>query len=159
MIKNYRVLRDITTSIKDTLNPFDINIKKDCLFNLSTGKAATCETKEFLLNINKLGLEARDNFIKECRENPLRFEQPIKKYKISAFVNKGKKVNSNNCGKVEVTKFERDLLGRMLMLVIQNRLNLENVLSFLLTQKTNKQTKSFRCGSKLGFRQKKITSS
>ena len=64
--------------VKNALNPFDENIDKEKLYNLGTGKAFSSNTEEFLLSIKTNGDNLRRNFIKECVEDPSRFERPIK---------------------------------------------------------------------------------
>ena len=64
-------------TIKSTLNPFAKEINKDALFNIKTGRQASDSVEKYLLNFSKVGIEERDKFVKECNEDPQRFEKPM----------------------------------------------------------------------------------
>lgn len=63
-----------TDQVRGNINPFDDGISPRDLFNLSSGKAASTETAEFLLNVTSLGAKQRDEFIKECVTDNSRFD-------------------------------------------------------------------------------------
>lgn len=44
------------------MNPFSLELPKDQLFNIASGKAATSNVEEFLLNVEKIGCEQRELF-------------------------------------------------------------------------------------------------
>ena len=67
------------------MNPFPLNLNKDILFNIGSGKAAT----SFLLHVTDIGNRACEEFIGECISNPRRFEERIKKWKIHRSAKKG----------------------------------------------------------------------
>ena len=50
-------------------------IKETPLYNIATGKAASAETEEFLLNIANIGDKERKKFIDECIEQPNPLEE------------------------------------------------------------------------------------
>lgn len=58
-------VENLTRQIRDTMNPFDDNINPHELFNLSSGKAASVNTTEFLANVRAIGVQQRDNFLRE----------------------------------------------------------------------------------------------
>lgn len=130
--KNNSALTELLHQIQNNINPFGI-IKKEELFNLSTGKSVSQKTKDFLLNIVPNGEKLRDKFIKDCLENPLRFEERIPKQDISTFASENKSLVRKSNGKIEEVKTERDLFGRILVLSIENKLDIKNILSFPLT--------------------------
>ena len=90
-LKDHRIkehsqeLKKLMEAIESTMNPFSINITKERLFNISTGKAARPETENFLLNIAEIGTIARDDFIDECCNDPSRFVERIKRTKVQTF--------------------------------------------------------------------------
>ena len=47
--------------------------------NIGSGKAASKETTLFLLHVTAIGNRAGEEFIEECKNNPKRFEERIKK--------------------------------------------------------------------------------
>lgn len=53
--KNKAVQNDHKTQILQNINPFDTCFNRDSLFNLSTGKAASNNVVEFLLNVKNKG--------------------------------------------------------------------------------------------------------
>ena len=55
------------------------------LFNIATGKSVISKTEDVLLNIDIIGGRERNRFIDECRERPERFEERIKRQKLSTF--------------------------------------------------------------------------
>lgn len=83
--KDKKNLQSIIEAIKCTMNPFDDTIDKDTLFNISTGKAASKEVTDFLLNVKTAGSQQKLNFISECSSTPGRFDKSIKRNKICNF--------------------------------------------------------------------------
>lgn len=71
--------------IKNYINPFDQTIDPNVLFNILTGKVASTETTNFLLNVQIKGNELREKFISNCAIDSSRFEKPIEKQKILNF--------------------------------------------------------------------------
>ena len=79
--------------LTEMVNPFEMTGESP-LFNIATGKSVVSETENFLLNINVIGDRERNKFIDECRERPERYEERIKRQKLSTFTTKaGKKKN------------------------------------------------------------------
>lgn len=109
------------------------NFDSDHLFNIATGKAADIKTEEFLLNILENGNNSRSKFIEECAIDITRFEKPIKKIQIKTFANEGVKYTLRQKNSICELKLERDLFSRMLLLSIDNKIDLELVLSYPLT--------------------------
>lgn len=58
-----------TEEVKDNTNPFSENLNATKLFNLSTGKAASADTTEFLLNVADNGMKQMKTFISECSKD------------------------------------------------------------------------------------------
>lgn len=73
--KNSNTLNSIVETIKKTINPFSEKVDKDSLFNLSTGKAASSNVTNFLLNVKSLGQEQK--FFSDFFEDSTRFVRPI----------------------------------------------------------------------------------
>ena len=68
-------IRSVMAMVKETMNPFNSELDPGHLYNIGTGKAASDNTEKFLLNEVKIGKEERRKFIKECVEDPARFER------------------------------------------------------------------------------------
>lgn len=71
--------------MRNTLNPFsDVSIDKNVLFNISTGKAASTEVCDFLINVKAVN-QQKLTFISDCNSIPGKFEEAIKRNKILNF--------------------------------------------------------------------------
>ena len=101
--------------IMENLNPFAIT-DSEHLFNIASGNSANEKTEECLLNIYKVGNQARLKFISECIKSPERFEMPIKKQKLYTFATEvGKtRIENKKDGKLVETCLLRDLFGSIL---------------------------------------------
>ena len=78
-------MNQIISLINDTRNPFSDGIDQDHLFNIASGKPESPDTTSFLLDIVRIGKEARERFIEEC------VEDDITRQKLKTFVTEGKK--------------------------------------------------------------------
>ena len=67
------------------MNTFSAMVDKENLFNISTGKAASEETADILINTWHIGSSARDAFVQDCCDNPSRYTKAIKRQKIKIF--------------------------------------------------------------------------
>lgn len=122
-------------TVEETFNPFEKEISPEHLFNLTTGKAASQPTADFLLNLKPNGIKKMDQFITECNINLQRFEQPINRTKVLNFATeilKPKKASplSNKINAVETEKF---IIGRLLSIAIEKKIDLGSILKFPLT--------------------------
>ena len=72
--RNSQHLSVLIDAMRSYLKPFSPEINQKKIFNIATGKRATLETKEFLLNARKIGEDAKRQFIDECVDDPERFE-------------------------------------------------------------------------------------
>ena len=120
--------------IRNSLNPFTLEASELPLVNISTGKAASDLTSEFLINVQSIGNKSRDKFIDECVESPYRFEKPITRVKVYTFASDGAKYKKSRAdGKVVELKMERDLMGRFLCIALENKVDMAEILSYPLT--------------------------
>ena len=137
--RHYKIQKDndslnrIMAMVKDTLNPFDENNDKEKLYDLTTGKVVRSNTEEFMLSIKTNGENLCKNFIKECVENPSRFEKPIKKQKMYTFATESGKKKVKKEGKVVSTCLIRDLFGSILNISLETKTDVGEVLSYPLT--------------------------
>ena len=131
--KNLSQIRSFKEGVKTRLNPFSTSIDKNFLFNISSGKAAPIEVESFLNNIEKLGNERREKFIKEC-DDETRFERPIERVKIVNFSKFSNKKNKKQNDKVGEMKIQRDIFGRLLGISLKADLDIAAVLRYPLTE-------------------------
>ncbi|VVC93252.1 unnamed protein product [Leptidea sinapis] len=132
--RTLKTLNNIIGTIKKTMNPFSENIDKNSLFNLSTGKAASLNVANFLLNVKSLGEEQKLKFFSECFEDSSRFVRPITRSKINNFASDciKRSVKSTTGDKKTLLKMERDIFGRLLAIAINQKVDIEYCLSFPL---------------------------
>ncbi|KAE9521357.1 hypothetical protein AGLY_018237 [Aphis glycines] len=107
--------------IKNYINPFDQTIDPNVLFNILTGKGASTETTNFLLNVQIKGNELWKNLF---QIDSSRFEKPIEKQKILNFSQENiKKKISTTVGKVQEIRMQRNLFGRMLGISLEKQID------------------------------------
>ena len=134
MKRNCTDLNKIICTIQESLNPFSEQIPKDQLYNIGSGKAASSDTSEFLLNVGSIGSELRETFIGECIEDSTRFERRIQKRKIFTFATEGQKYKlRGKDDKIVEVRMERDLFGSILFLALQRKIDMGEVLKYPLT--------------------------
>ena len=76
--QNCKASEKLMHAITATMNPFSAMVDKENLFSISTGKAASQETTDFLLNAGHIGSSVRDAFVQNCCNDPSRYSKPIK---------------------------------------------------------------------------------
>ena len=119
MVKDNTLLFQVIGLISETINPFTQN-KGSALVNIATGKVASPETEQFLLNFQEYGAQKRLKFVAECIEKPERLEEKIEKQKLYTFATElGKKKVQTSDGKVVAPCFVRVLFGSLFCLSLQ----------------------------------------
>ena len=117
----------------DTSNPFETHNASEVLYNISTGKGTDEEVRESLLNVPTEGKARHKEFIKSCENDPNKFESPIKKENVKTFVAGCATNRRTRNTKIAALKGSRDLMGRLLVLTIKKRLDLQHILQYPLT--------------------------
>lgn len=113
------------------MNPFSLDLSPHQLFNIGSGKAASSQVEDFLLNIEKNGEEQRTTFISECASDPKRFEKAIKKTPIHNFSSLLLKKKSLKIGgKQEQIKLQRDLFGPLLGISMDHQIDVLKILAY-----------------------------
>lgn len=128
-----RQLKQFTEEVCKNINPFSSEINRFKLFNLSSGKAATEDISEFLLNVECNGLKQMRTFIEECQNDISRFNRPIKRNAIRNFSVEIYKTKNATGKPINETKTERNILGHVLCLALENKIDLSKILSHPLT--------------------------
>lgn len=118
--------------VKKNMDPFSDDLNPSKLFNLSSGKAASAETTEFLLNFEQNGIKQMKMFINECKVDSKRFDRPLKKNVLRNFSTELYK-NKNSTIKIDQTKAERNILGQVLCLAMKQEIDLLTLFSYPLT--------------------------
>lgn len=91
--KSCEQLEKFVKSFDQYINPFSPQLPPNQLFNISSGKAASTQVEDFLLNVEKIGDDLRKAFISECSLDINRFDKPIKKIPIHNFSSQIEKKN------------------------------------------------------------------
>ena len=68
-------MEKIRNSVTEMINPFDSSLNKDVLFNIKTRRRASPDAEKYLLSVISEGDRMREKFMKECQDNPARFER------------------------------------------------------------------------------------
>lgn len=124
-----RQLNKFSEEVGRSIDPFNRDINPSKLFNLTSGKAASTETAEFLTSAVLNGTKQMEKFIKDCHEDRSRFERPIKKNIIKNFAAEKSKAKRTLHKRNDEAKLERNILGKVLCLAMENNIDLEDVLS------------------------------
>lgn len=116
--------------INTNINPFQTDLDPNLLYNISTGEAANVNITEFLLKVESNGNDLREKFIDECSKDENRFKKVIKQNKMFTFADTIKKKKITMAGKVQEVRMQRDLFGYLLGLSLEQKIDLEKVLSY-----------------------------
>ena len=101
--KVQKLLRVLTS---EYINPFDPNLDKDKLYNLSSGTPVGSELAREILDVLPNGKTTHQRFVEDRLESTdIKFHDPIKRQKLFLFSNGGKKmeIKANN-GKSKLGK-------------------------------------------------------
>ncbi|KAK4873797.1 hypothetical protein RN001_013157 [Aquatica leii] len=111
--KSTEQLHRFIDGIKRNINPFDDNLDKEYLYNISTGEAVTEHIENFLFNVEEEGNKKREKFILNCITDPNKFEQaiPILKGHTFADMTNKKKITVAR-GEMEL-RVQRDLFEQL----------------------------------------------
>lgn len=126
-------LQQLIDNFQQNLDPFNDNIDKAFLYNISSGQSVPENIEKFLLTVELAGNEQRDKFCRECEIEPMRFEKPIRKNKILTFANSVAKQKLKISGKLVEVKMQRDIFGQLLRISLEKTLDIDKVLSYPLT--------------------------
>ncbi|XP_046415809.1 uncharacterized protein LOC124177470 [Neodiprion fabricii] len=131
--KNAKQLQQFVATFDQFINPFSLEVPKDQLVNISSGKSASLPVEEFLLNLEANGDSLRRTFISECQSDITRFEKAIKKTSINNFSKDYEKKKIKVGGKIQEVKIQRDLFGRMLGISMDYSIDISKILSYPIT--------------------------
>ena len=133
--QNAAYLAKFIEMVKLTMNPLSSDIEKSCLFNITSGKSTEDEVVSFLLNVKIAGREAHEKFIEKCNEDTTRFEKPIKRNKVYTFATGNVTFKLQEKDKeIIAISLMRTLFGSILFLCLKQRIDMEKVLNYPLTQ-------------------------
>ena len=125
-------MQRIIESIKSHIDPFSSTTEPTVLCNIVTGRAASSNVADFLLNIQEKGEMKKTQFLKECDVDKQRFDKPIKRTPILNFASDclKKSQKSKNGTSQAIIKMKRDLLGRLLGIPLKNYIDMDICLSY-----------------------------
>ena len=94
------------------LNPFDVKLDPENLYNLSSGVPVKASLAEEILSVKQLGEECYKDFVdKRIRKTTLKIHDPITCNKTKLFKSAGKNVILHHKNKEQVVEVNRDILG------------------------------------------------
>lgn len=128
-----KLVTRFTEELTNNINPFSENLNPSKLYNISTGKAASPETAQFLLNCYKDGMKQMKASINECKMDQTRFDRPLKRNVVKNFSAEIFKNKNSTFKHINQTKHERNLLGQVLCLALKEEIDLQNLFSYPLT--------------------------
>ncbi len=118
---------------EEYINPFDLVIEKNELFNLSSGVPLLCTD---LLNCWDIGQSKFERFTQESVSGNLKpFHDPTQKKKITMFKDMTKSTKVANNGKSAVIDANRNILGKLLAISAKHKksIDFEVALSYPLS--------------------------
>lgn len=74
-----------TEEVQNNVDPFNNDFNPSKLFNLSSGKAASDDVADFLLNFEENGVKQMNKFIDDCTADNNQFDKPLKKNALKNF--------------------------------------------------------------------------
>ena len=80
--KKSQVFDELKATISESMNPFSLDLEKNYFYNIATGRAASKDTSDFLLNVTTVGLDAQATFIDDFRNDSYRFNNVVPRQKI-----------------------------------------------------------------------------
>ena len=114
------------------MNPFSLDLNKETLFNIVSGKAASKEATSFLLNVINIGNRAREEFIEQRKSSPRTFEERIKKQKVHSFAKEGVNFKLTNKNKIMELKVEIMIYFEAFYLLLYNGKLMSDMLWLIL---------------------------
>lgn len=96
-LEEYAMKRDsaqlwtFINNFENFLNPFQLNLDENYLYNIGNGTVASSAVQDYLLNFLKKGETLKEKFIAECSFERNRFEEKISQVEIMNFASEKKK--------------------------------------------------------------------
>lgn len=92
------------------MNPFDQRLEKDQVYNLSSGTPVNKDIADGIFQVLPSGKLAHETFFNERLESAeAKFHDPIKRNKLTLFLDSGKKAQLKAHGKVKTIEANRDV--------------------------------------------------
>lgn len=125
-------LKKLIKSIQSSVNPFEMD-ELDHLINIHTGRSATPDICDSLLNIDALGMKMHDKFVSECLQDEGRFEKAISRNKLQTFVNQGARNKRSQNAVVKKLRCTQYMFGRIAFIATTTTVDLRYLMTFPLT--------------------------
>ena len=101
-------------------------------YHCHSGRAASSDVKDDLINVVSKGTTWANEFRQECIDNPVRFEKTIKRRKSKNFTTDAKKMNIPQKDlKVKEVLCTKDIWGRLVYLAAVQNLEWEHVMTMV----------------------------
>ena len=132
--RDHQDLQALTAIINSKFKPFLPTVNQISLFNLKTGKQGSKPTEAYLLTVLEEGNSNRHTYVEQCQKRGDRFEEPIKKSKISNFAteNFSKKNKSTQASKFHQAKGTLDIFYRLLFFPFTKQIDVKRIFAYPL---------------------------
>ena len=116
ILKSEKYVTDLVEVLRnDFVNPFDSNIDKDKLLNLSSGIPVNDDLAEDILKIKDRGIDSYNEFVeKRIKSQAIKVHDPIKRQKCALFKDTERKVTLKHKGNEKTIEANRDVLSKLL---------------------------------------------
>ena len=136
-VKKYSHHRDILIdAITESSDPFiSPATTSPCLLNISTDKAASYITQEYLTTCLTSGRELREKFQEECAADEQRFLKPIRRRKVYNFAQENLNKKFFTTKRKSAAESLRDVFVRILVIISEKEnFNLRYLMTFPITE-------------------------
>ena len=118
ILKSEKYVTDLVEVLRnDFMNPFDSNIDKGKLLNLSSGIPVNDDLAEDILKIKDRGIDSYNEFVeKRIKSQAIKVHDPIKRQKCALFTDTERKVTLKHKGNEKTIEVNRDVLTKLLAL-------------------------------------------
>lgn len=139
-LRPWRIKRDnadinaLAIALSNTCNPFASDSPVE-LVNVSSGKIARDDTKNFLLGTLERGKSLRLKFESECATDGSRFLKTVSRMKILNFASENVKVSRSKGRRLDAAEGVRDIFGRIISIAAKtsDTLDLHHLLAYPIT--------------------------
>ena len=122
ILKSEKLVSSVVRVLKEEyINPFDADLDKDALLNLSSGIPIPDDASNEILRIREIGEEKYDDFVKyRITSKDIGFHEPISRNKVKLFGNFNRKVVVKKSSKEKSIESNRNILGTLLAISARN---------------------------------------
>ena len=116
ILQSERFVSRIIEVLKEKyVNPFDVNIPREKLVNLSSSVALLDQIAAEILSTRSVGEDGEKFCLERLESSEVKFHDPINRRKLQLFSNSSKKVTIEENKKVKSIEVNRNIIGTLLL--------------------------------------------